>query len=80
MRPCKAKRPSEPRHLRALAYNDAVRDILRADGVFKFSDQRCDIVWEWDGVNWRRLDLAALPSPNGSHRPLSEDEAVAGVR
>jgi hypothetical protein len=80
MRQRKAKRPSEPRHLRARAYNDAVRDILRVDGVFRFSDQRHATIWEWNGVNWRRVALAAFPSQNGRLVALSEDEAVAGAR
>jgi hypothetical protein len=67
----------EPRYLRALAYTDAVRDILRADGVFKLSDDGRDAVWEWDGVIWRHF---ALPSRNMFQLPPAEDEGVASAR
>jgi hypothetical protein len=52
----------ESRTLAALAYNDAVRDILRADGVFHLGDDESrDAVWEWDGVSWKRIPLVDHP-------------------
>ena len=79
MRARKPKRHGEPQHLQALAYNDAVRDILRAEGVFKLSDQRRDTIWEWDGVSWSQLALAASPSPSSAPLPIGEDEGVASL-
>jgi hypothetical protein len=79
MRQQRSKRQLEPRHLQALAYNDAVRDILRADGVFKLSDRRRDTIWEWDGVSWRRLALVAPPLHDATPLPFGEDEAVASA-
>jgi hypothetical protein len=79
MRALKRKRPGEPQHLKALAYNDAVRDILRAEGVFKLSDQRRDTIWEWDGVSWHQLALLVLPSPGAAPLPIGPDEGVASL-
>ena len=73
--PAKKRIARETRKLQALAYDDAVRDILRADGKFNLGDDESrDAVWEWDGVEWRRLPLV--------DRPIAveheEDLAVAG--
>jgi hypothetical protein len=39
----------------ARAFRDAVRDILREDGVFRLaSEVEPSLLWEWDGVEWRR--------------------------
>lgn len=53
------RRPRRPsRSLDALAYADAVRDILAADGRFHLYDrERGDAVWEWDGARWTRVEL-----------------------
>lgn len=67
--------PRETRKLQALAYDDAVRDILRADGRFNLGDDDSrDAVWEWDGVEWRRIPLVDQPIAV-EHE---EDRAVAG--
>ena len=45
---------------RERAFRDAVRDILREDGVVKLlSDDDPTVVWEWDGARWVRARLAA---------------------
>jgi hypothetical protein len=77
MRQRKRRAMGEPRHLKALAYNDAVRDILHADGVFKLSDDGRDAVWEWDGVTWRHF---ALPLQNVLQLPNADDESLASAR
>ena len=52
------KRHIESPKLVALAFNDAVRDILHADGKFHLGDdRRGDAVWQWDGVRWERIPL-----------------------
>ena len=54
----KQKTAVESDKMQALAFNDAVRDILRCDGIFKLSDERqADAIWEWDGIEWRRVSL-----------------------
>ena len=54
---------AESPQMMALAFNDAVRDILHADGVFPLrDDRRGDAVWEWDGVRWKRLPLVDEPA------------------
>ena len=73
--PAKRQLVRETRKLQALAYNDAVRDILRADGKFNLGDDESgDAVWEWDGVEWRRIPLVDQPIAV-EHE---EDRAVAG--
>lgn len=43
---------------RARAFRDAVRDILREDGVFRLaSELEPRLMWEWDGAEWRRAWL-----------------------
>jgi hypothetical protein len=51
------KRHIEPPRLLALAYTDAVRDILHSDGKFHLDDHRGNSVWEWDGSKWDRIPL-----------------------
>ena len=47
---------------RARAFRDAVRDILREDGVFRMaSETEPSLLWEWDGVEWRRAWLEPAP-------------------
>ncbi len=42
------------------AFRDAVRDILREDGVFRLaSEVEPRLMGEWDGVEWRRAWLKA---------------------
>jgi hypothetical protein len=59
----KTKRKTTKRHtietpkLLALAYTDAVRDILHSDGAFHLDDRRGDSVWQWDGAKWDRIPL-----------------------
>ena len=49
----------EAMKMQALAFSDAVRDILSCDGVFNLGDDtRRDTVWQWDGVRWTRVPLA----------------------
>ena len=67
--------------LQALAYNDAVRDILACDGTFHLDDERRpDAVWEWDGVRWSRVPLLerAADEPPFVEVEREEDLAVAG--
>ncbi|HEX6836434.1 MAG TPA: hypothetical protein VF334_07655 [Polyangia bacterium] len=60
--PAKKRIARETRKLVALAYEDAVRDILRADGKFNLDDEESnDAVWEWDGVVWSRIPLVDRP-------------------
>jgi hypothetical protein len=60
--PAKTRIVRETRKLQALAYVDAVRDILRADGKFNLGDDDSrDAVWEWDGVQWSRIPLVDRP-------------------
>lgn len=60
--PAQRRIPRETRKLQALAYDDAVRDILRADGRFNLGDDESgDAVWEWDGVEWSRIPLVDRP-------------------
>ncbi|MDB4971229.1 MAG: hypothetical protein JWN44_6918 [Myxococcales bacterium] len=47
----------ETRKLMALAYNDAVRDILHSDGMFHLDDRAGNDVWQWDGSKWDRIPL-----------------------
>jgi hypothetical protein len=65
----------------ALAYADAVRDILACDGRFTLADrERRDAVWEWDGSAWRRLPLVDRPLGRGRddlERETDDDLAVA---
>jgi len=53
------KRHCETKQRQAAAYNDAVRDILHADGVFHLvgDERRPDAVWQWDGVHWKKLPI-----------------------
>ena len=60
--PAKTRTVRESAKLQALAYDDAVRDILRADGRFDLGDDESrDAVWEWDGIEWRRIPLVDAP-------------------
>lgn len=77
-----ARTRKESKQLIALAFNDAVRDILHADGKFHLGDDRSrDAVWEWDGARWRRVPLV---DPRADQEPPvvevgdEEDFAVAG--
>lgn len=80
--PTARPRRADSPHLMALAFSDAVRDILRADGVFHLGDsRRGDAVWAWDGVRWTRVPLgAARRRPEGTRPPDATAEAdVASV-
>jgi hypothetical protein len=40
------------------ALRDAMRDILRDQGVFNLNDERHPtIIWSWDGESWSQLRL-----------------------
>ena len=42
----------------ARAFRDAVRDIVRDEGVFRLASELDHaLMWEWDGVEWRRAWL-----------------------
>ena len=75
----------ESPELIALAYSDAVRDILAHDGRFCLADgERRDAVWEWDGAGWRRVPLVDHPSSAPTTTPSTrceadEDLAVASL-
>jgi hypothetical protein len=44
----------------ALAFVDAVRDILKSEGRFCLAEPgRDDAVWQWDGTHWRRIAVEA---------------------
>ncbi len=74
-KPAARTRP-ESMKLQALAFSDAVRDILSCDGVFNLGDDsRRDSVWEWDGVRWTRVPLVDAPkdkAPIVEHAPDGE--------
>ena len=73
--PAKTRITRETRKLKALAYVDAVRDILMSDGAFNLGDDNSgDAVWEWDGVEWTRIPLVDRPI----EVEREEDAAVAG--
>jgi hypothetical protein len=75
------KRHIEPRNLMALAYNDAVRDILHSDGKFHLDDRRGDSVWEWDGSKWDRIplqDRRGLEEPPFIDVERDDEVAAAG--
>ena len=79
------RRRAKPRSSPALAYNDAVRDILRADGRFNLGDDRSrDAVWEWDGVRWRRIPLVDRPVGRAADEPpfveVEREDDLAVVR
>lgn len=70
--------PVESPKLMALAFSDAVRDILQADGVFHLGDERQDdTVWEWDGVRWTRLPLSKNPSFDDQASSQHEPDSAA---
>ena len=70
--PAKTRTVRESAKLQALAYDDAVRDILRADGRFNLGDERRpDAVWEWDGVKWTRIPI---DEHGGDEAPIIEVE------
>jgi hypothetical protein len=54
---CKRTRYVETPQLMALAFNDAVRDILALDGAFHVGDERRGAVWQWNGVRWKELSM-----------------------
>jgi hypothetical protein len=69
----------------ALAFSDAMRDILSSDGKFHLGDDRTgDAVWEWDGVSWSRIPLVDRHSGRSADEPpyveveRDDDLAVAG--
>jgi hypothetical protein len=80
------KRPTAPEHqesaaLLALAYQDAVRDILRADGRFHLDDEESgDAVWEWDGVRWSRISLVDRVEREPPFVEVDREEDLAAVR
>jgi hypothetical protein len=64
----------------AMAYDDAVRDILRSDGIFHLIDgdeRPPDAVWQWDGVRWKRLPLDEREEPLGAVVELDDGDAMA---
>jgi hypothetical protein len=64
----------------ALAFNDAVRDIVAAEGVFRLPDEEGQgTIWEWDGVRWRRVTLDEGGHDDGGRSPGGDDEAVASA-
>lgn len=77
----KTSRKRESKKMMALAYNDAVRDILQHDGVFKLSDhRRRDAIWEWDGVAWKSVPLAPVRETRIElEDELHDDELLASV-
>ena len=69
----------ESMKLQALAFTDAVRDILASDGVFNLGDDRQgDTVWEWDGLRWTRVPLA--PPTNQAPVGRERERELATVR
>lgn len=77
------RRGRDTKELMALAYRDAVRDILACDGTFQLADEQTrDAVWEWDGVTWSRIPLVdrgrASDQPPFVEVERDEDLAVAG--
>jgi hypothetical protein len=66
----------------ALAFTDAMRDIVHSDGKFHLSDDSSrDAVWEWDGLRWSRIPLVdrhAGDEPPFVEVERDEDLAVAG--
>ena len=76
-----ARASHESPQLLALAFTDAMRDILRSDGKFHLSDDRSrNAVWEWDGVRWSRIPLLerVVEEPPFVEVEGDEDLAVAG--
>ncbi len=64
----------------ALAFNDAVRDILAADGVFRLSDEEGQgTIWEWDGARWHRVTFDDGGGDESGRSPGGDDEAVASA-
>jgi hypothetical protein len=79
--PKSCTRHRETPHLIALAYDDAVRDILRSDGKFHLDDRHGDHVWQWDGARWDRVPLvdgAAQDEPPFIDVEREDDVAAAG--
>ena len=69
------------RSLDALAYADAVRDILATDGAFRLYDrERGDAVWEWDGVRWTRLELMKRLIHSSNDHGADEDAELLAVQ
>ena len=67
--------------LPALAFTDAMRDILHSDGKFHLSDDRTrDAVWEWNGARWSRIPLLERVVDEAPYADVEGDEdlAVAG--
>jgi hypothetical protein len=59
--------------LAARAFDDAVRDILRADGRFSLADaNEPSLVWQFDGCRWTPLALRSGRTPE---RAASEHSA-----
>jgi hypothetical protein len=80
--PSRSSRSSRSSHssrsLDALAYADAVRDILAADGTFHLYDrERGDAVWQWDGVRWTRTELIKRLINSADDAGADEDQAFA---
>lgn len=76
-----ARARRESPKLMALAFTDALRDILRSDGKFHLSDDRTrDAVWEWDGVRWSRVPLDNHVAQEPPYVEVERDDelAVAG--
>ena len=76
------RRMGKRQKLEALAYADAVRDILAADGKLQLVDETTrDAVWEWDGVSWNRVplvDRGAADQPPFVEVERDDDLALAG--
>jgi hypothetical protein len=76
----KRKRATDDKKRMAMAFNDAVRDILRADGVFKMGDDRSrDAIWEFDGLEWKRVELGHAHVEELALFDHADDEAVVSA-
>jgi hypothetical protein len=49
------------------AFRDAVRDILRDEGLFQFADARApDVIWAYDGFRWMQKILGERAVDDGA--------------
>jgi hypothetical protein len=75
------KRHIETKKRQAAAYNDAVRDILRTDGVFHLvgNEPRPAAVWQWDGVHWKKLPIEEAHEERPKQIEQQEGDPMAAV-
>jgi len=75
------KRHIETKKRQAAAYDDAVRDILRSDGIFHLvgNERRPDAVWQWDGLTWRKLPIEELHEDRPAARVEHDDDTMAAA-